>query len=101
MGVGVHAFARHGDARVAIRRDLDQTGALQSLERFAHRGARDAESLGELLVAQPLAGAEPAVEDRLAEERVDLVAEDGAARLEGCEGLGHEWNQSTADDSFA
>ena len=101
MGVGVHAARRHGDARVAVRRDLDQAGALEPLERFAHRGARHPESLGELLVAQPLAGAEPAVEDRLAEERVDLVAEDGAARLQGCEGRGHEWKQSTTDDSFA
>ena len=94
-------LVRHRDARVAIRRDLDQTGALEALQCFAHGGARDTESLGQFLVAQPLAGAQPTVEDRFAEERIDLVAEDGTARFQWCERSGHEWSQSTTDDSLA
>ena len=70
--------------------DLDQPGALQSLQRLADGCARDAQALGELLIAEALAGLEPAVEDRLAEECVHLVAEHGAARLEGRERDGHE-----------
>ena len=46
------------DARVAVRRDLDEADALEPLQRLAHRGARDAEPLGELVVAQALPGRE-------------------------------------------
>ena len=59
------------------------------------------EPLGELVVAQALAGLEAAVEDRLAEERVDLVAEDGSARLAEVRTACHERAQSTAEDSLA
>ena len=62
-----------------------QAGSLESLQCLPHRRARDPEPFRELLVAQPLPRRQPAVEDRLSEPGVHLVAEDGAARLDGDE----------------
>jgi hypothetical protein len=70
-------------------RDLDETDPLQPLQCFAHRRARDAQPLGQIVVAEALAGSEAAVEDRLAQARVYLVTENGAAGNEGGEGDGH------------
>ena len=72
-------------ARPAAGGDLDETVALEALERLPHRCARHPETAGQFGVAQALAGPQAPVEDGLAEHAVDLVAEDGAARIEGRE----------------
>nr|BFF09556.1 hypothetical protein GCM10025699_08590 [Microbacterium flavescens] len=81
-------------------RDLDETDPLQPLQCFAHRRARDAQPLGQIVVAEALAGSEASVEDRLAQARVDLVTENGAAGDEGARGT-DMCDQCTTADSRA
>ena len=56
---------------------LDEAGRRELAERFAHRRARDAEALGELLLVEPLAGSEAAAQDFVGEGRGEF----GGARL--------------------
>ena len=90
-------------ARVAMRRDLDEPGALEPLEGFADGRARDAEPPRELLVAQVLTGFEASLEDRLADRRVHLVAEDIPDRVDGNErqSCGHQCSQVYVERKFS
>ena len=85
MGVVEKLLVGDRDARVAVRRDLDEAGALETLQRLADRRPRNAQPLGEFVVAQMLTGPQSTLEDRFADRRVHLVAEDGADRVDGHE----------------
>ena len=77
--LGVAAVQRR-HARVAVGRALDEAAVLQAREGLADRGAADAQPRGQLGVAQLLAGLQRAVEDRVAQPRVGLVAQEHAGR---------------------
>src|SRR5690606_4003908 len=73
-------------AGVAVGGDLHEADPLQSLQGLAHRCPRDAQRLGQLAVAQPLAGGQATVADGCAEHGVHLVTEDCTAGLQRREG---------------
>ena len=77
--LGIAAIERR-HARVAVGRALDEAAVLQAREGLADRGAADAQPRGQLGVAQLLAGLQRAVEDRVAQPRVGLVAQQHAGR---------------------
>src|SRR5581483_4460382 len=56
------------DGGAAVRRRDDEVLGLEDQERLAHRRAADAELARELLLLEPLAWREPALDDRLADE---------------------------------
>ena len=79
-----------------LRCDLDQARPLETLQGLADRSARDAERFRQLVVAKMLPRQEPAFEDRLADGAVHLVAEHGAACVDGNErNSGHECGHCT------
>ena len=63
------------DLRVALRRGLHQPVLLEPVERVAHRRPAQPQPRAQLLVAQPLAGRERPVDDRVADRRVRPVAQ--------------------------
>ena len=64
-----------GDDGAAVRAPHRQTLALELHERVADRTAADAERIGELLLAQAVAGREVAAQDRVPQPVDDLVGE--------------------------
>ena len=77
--LGIAAVERR-HARVAVGRALDEAAVLQPRQGLADRRAADAQPRGQLGVAQLLAGLQRAVEDRVAQPRVGLVAQQHAGR---------------------
>src|ERR687897_1435704 len=59
----MHLLVEGVDERAAMHLDRDPALALERDQRLAHRDAADAQSLCDLLLGDPLARAEPAVED--------------------------------------
>ena len=86
-----------GDHGRATRHSGDQPGLLQAQQRLADGGAAHAEPGGQLEVAQLLAGLEGAVDDRVAQPLVDVVAEQHALAGDDLLGNRHAIYRHTAE----
>ena len=79
-GVGDRVVADQRDERAELRDDGHQALVPQAGERFADRGAADAEQLGKLVLGEAAAGLELGADDRLAQGRVNLIPSGCPAR---------------------
>ena len=66
-GVGCLGLREPRDARVPLRRRLDEPLLGEPVQRLAHGRAAETEPLAELRIMELLAGRERAVDDRIAE----------------------------------